>query len=155
MYKESQEAFRRLALSNPQAYEPDLAQTQYNLGFLKIDMKCYEEAIPPLEEALSICRRISQVNSAQTQWYENSLLCLSQLYGVVKDYLAAYHLNQEWLPIMKKKYETDPESLRNDYADNLANHSWYCIFAKQYAEAGVIPEERKTDVERIKRLIEE
>ena len=214
LYKESLEIRRRLARSNPQAYEPDVAATQYNMGLLKMDMKCYEEAIPALEEALSIYRRISQVNSAQTQWYENSLFCLSQLYGVVNDYLAAYHLNQEWLPIMKKKYEADPESLQNDYASQLGGQSYYCIFAKQYAEAeqyaregltidstkhfiysnlapallfqgrceeaeqiyrqykdelkdsflddfkqyaeaGVIPEERKTDVERIKRLIEE
>ncbi len=214
LYEEALEIYHRLARSNPQAYEPDVAATQYNMGLLKMDMKCYEEAIPALEEALSIYRRISQVNSAQTQWYENSLFCLSQLYGVVNDYLAAYHLNQEWLPIMKKKYEADPESLQNDYASQLGGQSYYCIFAKQYAEAeqyaregltidstkhfiysnlapallfqgrceeaeqiyrqykdelkdsflddfkqyaeaGVIPEERKTDVERIKRLIEE
>jgi len=214
MYKEALIILRRLARSNPQAYEPDVAQTQYNIGLLKIDMKQYKEAIPPLEETLSIYRRISQTNPAQTQGYEGSLYYLSQLYNVVKDYLAAYHLNQEWLPIVKKKYETNPESLRNYYAENIGNYSWYCIFAKQYAEAeqyareglaidatkhyiysnlaaallfqgryeeaeqiyrqykdelkdgfiddfkqyaeaGVIPEERKTDVERIKRLIEE
>lgn len=214
MYKEALEICHRLAYSNPQTYESDVAQTQYNIGLLKIDMKQYKEAIPPLEETLSIYRRISQTNPAQTQGYEGSLYYLSQLYNVVKDYLAAYHLNQEWLPIMKKKYEADPKSLQSDYAIHLGGQSYYCIFAKQYAEAeqyareglaidatkhyiysnlaaallfqgryeeaeqiyrqykdelkdsflddfkqyaeaGVIPEERKTDVERIKRLIEE
>ena len=60
---------------------------------------------------------------------------LTQLYSVVKDYLAAYHLNLEWLPIMKKKYETDSESLQSDYASTLGTQSFYSIFAKQYAEA--------------------
>ena len=135
MYKEALEIRRRLAQSNPQAYELDVAQTQYNLGHLKFDVKRYEEAIPPFEEALNIYRKNSKVNPAQTQWYEGSLDYLSQLYSVVKDYLAAYHLYQEWLPIMKKKYEADPKSLRSDYASKLGNQSFYSIFAKQYAEA--------------------
>ena len=86
-------------------------------------------------EIVNIYRKNSKVNPAQTQWYEGSLDYLSQLYSVVKDYLAAYHLYQEWLPIMKKKYEADPKSLRSDYASKLGNQSFYSIFAKQYAEA--------------------
>ena len=177
-------------------------------------MKQYKDAIPLFGEALSIYRRISQSNPVHTQEYEGSLYYLSQLYNVVKDYLAAYQLNKEWLPIMKKKYEAAPESLRSDYASQMAHQSYYSIFAKQYveaeqyareglaidatkhfiysnlasallfqgryeeaeqiyrqykdelkdgflddfkqyAEAGVIPRERKPEVERIKRLLEE
>ena len=214
MYKEALEIGRRLAQSTPQVYEPDVAMTQYNMGLLKIKMEQYKDAITSFEEALGIYKRISQANPAHTQGYEGSLYRLSQLYHVFKYYLAAYHLNQEWLPIMKKKYEAAPESLQSAYSDILGNHSYYCIFAKQYVEAeqyareglaidstkhfiysnlaaallfqgryeeaekiyrqykdelkngflddfkqfagaGVIPEECKTDVERIKRLIEE
>ena len=213
-YKEALEIYHRLAQSNPQAYDPDVAQIQYRIGLLKMDMKCYEEAIPPFEEVLNIDRRIFKTNPAWIQRYENDLNYLNLLYYAVKNYLAVYQLHQEWLPIKKEKYEADPESLQSEYAGNLANHSWCCIFAKQYAEAeqyareglaidsaqyfiysnlavallfqgryeeaeqiyrqykdelkdsflddfkqyaeaGVIPEERKTDVERIKRLIEE
>lgn len=213
-YKEALEIYHRLAQSNPQAYDPDVAQIQYRIGLLKMDIKCYEEAIPPFEEVLNIDRRIFKTNPAWIQRYENDLNYLNLLYYAVKNYLAVYQLHQEWLPIKKEKYEADPESLQSEYAGNLANHSWCCIFAKQYAEAeqyareglaidsaqyfiysnlavallfqgryeeaeqiyrqykdelkdsflddfkqyaeaGVIPEERKTDVERIKRLIEE
>ena len=135
MYKEALEIRRRLAQSNQQAYEPDVAKTQYNIGLLKTEMKQYEDAIPPFEEALSIYRKISKANPAQTEWYENSLYYLCQLYSVAKDYLSAYHLNQEWLPIMKKKYEAAPESLQSNYASQFGNQSFNCIFAKQYSEA--------------------
>ncbi|MCR5851223.1 MAG: tetratricopeptide repeat protein [Bacteroidaceae bacterium] len=135
MYKEALEIYRRLAQSNPQAYEPDVAKTLNNLGILKIGIEQYKDAIPPFEEALGIYRRISQANPAKAQWYEVVLCNLSELYSTVEDYLKAYHLNQECLPIMKKKYEADQESQRSDYADYLGSHSCCCVFTKQYAEA--------------------
>ena len=214
MFKEVLEIYRRLAKANQQAYEPYVAQTQYNIGLLKINIEQYEDAIPPLEEALNICRRISQTNPAQKPYYESSLYLLAKLYSINKDYLVAYRLYQEWLPIMKQRYEADPASQQSDYADQLGSQSFCCIFAKQFAEAeqyareglaieptkhficgnlaaallfqgkyqeaeqiyrqykdelkddflddfkefaetGVIPQEREADVERIKRLIEE
>ncbi len=214
MYKEALEIRRRLAASNPQAYEFDVAQTQYNMGSLKVSMEQYSEAIAPFEEALDIYRRLSKTNPAQQQWYESSLYSLSLLYHIEENYLAAYNINHEWLPIMKKLYETDMDTQRNNYAGNLGSQSFYAIFAKQYteaelyardglaidstkhfiysnlaasllfqgkyaeaetiyrqfkdelkdsflddfkqfAEAGVIPEERKEDVERIKQMLNE
>ena len=214
MYMEALEIRRRLAKSNPQANERDMAATQYGIGLLKMEMEQYEDAIPPFKEALSIYRELSKVNPAHTLWYESSLYCLSILHSVVKNYLAAYHLNQEWLPIMKKKYKAAQDSMRNDYASELGKQSFYCLFAKQFteaeqfaregletdstlnwiasnlaaallfqdkfdeaekiyrqykaelkdsflddfkqfAEAGVIPEERKKDVERIKKMLNE
>jgi tetratricopeptide (TPR) repeat protein len=214
MYKEALEIRRRLAKDNQQAYEPYLAQTQYNIGLLKVNIEQYEDAIPPLEEALSIYRKISQTNPAKRPYYESSLYLLGTLYNITKNYLAAYHLYQEWRPIMKQRYEADPASTQSDYATQLGHQSFYCIFAKQFAEAeqyareglaidptkhfiytnlaaallfqgkyqeaeqiyrqykdelkdgflddfkqfaetGVIPQEREADVERIKRLIEE
>jgi tetratricopeptide (TPR) repeat protein len=135
MHKEALEIRRRLAQTNPQAYEPDVAQTQYNLGLLKVQQELYPDAITSFEEALEIYRRLAKINPAQQQWYEASLYWLSQLYRVVKNYSSAYRINQEWLPILKMKYEENSESLKGDYAEELGNQSYYALFMKQYAEA--------------------
>jgi tetratricopeptide (TPR) repeat protein len=135
MYKESLEIRRRLTQTNPQAYEPYVAKTQYNIGFLKLRQEQYAAAIPAFEESLEIYRRIAKINPAQQQWYENSLYFLSQLYPAVKNYSSAYRINQEWLPIAKKKYEESPENLKGDYAGAVGSQSWYAIFMKQYTES--------------------
>lgn len=135
MYKETLETYRHLAMSNPQVYESDVALTQYNLGHLKVSLKQYSEAIAPFEEALEIYKRLSKTNPAQQQWYEGPLYYLSQLYPTEKNYLAAFKANQKWLPVMRKHYEADRESLRISFAESLGDQSYYAIFVKQYAEA--------------------
>lgn len=42
---------------------------------------------------------------------------------------------------MRKQYESDMESLRINYAESLESQSFYAIFAKQYAEAGLYARE--------------
>ena len=135
MYKEALEIRRRLAQTNPQAYEPYVAQTQYNLGLLKVQQELYPDAITSFEEALEIYRRLAKINPAQQQWYKGSVAYLSQLYPVVKNYSAAYRINKEWLPILKKMYEENPEEMKSDYAGKLVSLSRYALFMKQYAES--------------------
>ena len=135
MYKEALAIRRRLAQSNPQAYEPDLAATLYNIGHLKVRTEQYADAISSFEEALNIYRRLAQINPAEQQGYEGSLYGLSLLYPAVNNYLSAYNINKEWLPILKQKYEAEPDTQKEDYASALGGQSFYAIFAKQYAEA--------------------
>ena len=135
MYKEALEIRKRLAASNPSVYEPEVAQTQYNIGLLKFRQEQYAEAIPPFEEALEIYRRISKVNPAQQQGYEGSLYWLSILYSNQKKYDAAYRINQEWLPLMKKRYEANPDDWRKEYAGTLGSQAFCAIFMKHYTEA--------------------
>ena len=127
--------YRRPEQENPQAYEPYVAQIQYNIGFLKVKQQHYPDAIVPFEEALEIYRRIMKVNPAQRQWYENCLFYLCELYPATNNYIAAYKINQEWLPILKNKYEADSESVRSDYAVKLGDQSFNAIFMKNYPEA--------------------
>ena len=135
MYKDALEIRRRLATSNPQADEPNLAATSINYGLLNLKQKKYAEAIPMFEIALNIYRHLAQKNPVLQELYENSLFCLSTLYLAVGDYTSACQINQEWLPILKKKYEEDKDGLRKDYAEALGNQSICVIFMKQYAEA--------------------
>ena len=135
MYKEVLAILRRLAQSNPQAYEPDVAQIHYNIGLLKVNQEQYTDAVPAFEEALDIYRRLTKVNPAKQQQYEGSLYWLSQLYSAVNNYSTTYRINQEWLPILKTKYEDNSDDWRSDYAGTLGNQSFNAIFMKQYAEA--------------------
>jgi tetratricopeptide (TPR) repeat protein len=137
LHNEALEIYRRLAQSNPQAYETDLAQTQYNLGWLKLQMEQYSDAIPYFEGALAFYRKAAKANPALQNSYANSLYYLSQLYSVItKNHPAAYAINQELLPIMKGMYEENPDGLKSDYVSTLGNQSFYAIFMKQYQEAG-------------------
>lgn len=135
MYNEALEIRHRLAQSTSQANEPYVAQTLYDIGLLQAKMEQYGDAISSFEGALCIFRKISKTNPIHTHRYEGSLYFLSQLYGTVRDYLAAYNINKEWLPIMKKKYEEDSESWQSDYVNLIGSQSFYCIFAKKYDEA--------------------
>ncbi len=134
MYKETLEIRRRLVQSNPQAYEPDVAQTQYNIGLLKVNQEQYTDAVTAFEEAVDIYRRLAKVNPAQQQWYEGSLNYLSQLYLAVKNYSASYSIHKE-RPILKSKFEENPAAFSGDYAEGLGNQSFYAILMKQYAES--------------------
>ena len=135
MFKEALEIRRRLTQTNPQAYELDVAATQYNLGMLKVQQELYPDAITSFEEALEIFRRLAKASPAQQHGYEGSLYYLSQLYPVVKNYSAAYLINKEWLPILKKMYEENPDAVKSDYAGILGSQSYYALFMKQYAES--------------------
>ena len=134
-YERALNIYRRLAEANPQACEPYVGQTSYNLGYLYIQQEKYAEAILVLENALRIFRQIAQNNPAQQQWYENSLDYLSQLYPMVGNYESAYQINQEWLPILNRKYEEDSESFRDIYAKQIGSQSFNAILMKQYVEA--------------------
>ena len=135
MFKDALEIRRRLATSNPQAYEPNLAATSLNYGLLNLKQKKYAEAIPMFEIALNIYRRLAQNNPVQQEFYEISLYSLSMLYLAVDNYTSACQINQEWLPVLKKKYEEDKDGLRKDYAEALGNQSFYVLFMKKYTEA--------------------
>lgn len=135
MYKEVLAIYRRLAQSNPQVYEPDLASSLYNVGLFKMQTEQYADAISPFEDALKIYHLIAQINPVHLQAYENSLYWLSKKYPAVNNYISAYNINKEWLPIMKQQYEAEPDAQKEDYSGTLGGQSFYAIFAKQYVEA--------------------
>ena len=62
MYKEALEIRRRLAHSNPQAYEPDVAATLNNLARLYYTTQRFTECEVMYKEALEIRRHLAQSN---------------------------------------------------------------------------------------------
>ena len=135
MYKKALEIFRQLAQQYPRAYEADVALVQYNLGHLEMGQKQYADAAMYFEHALEIYRRLAKQNPIYQRDYEGSVYYLSQLYTDLKKYVAAYRINKEWLPILKKIYEKNPEKTKGGYAENLGVQSIYGLFLKQFAES--------------------
>ena len=141
LYKEVLEIYRKLVQSDPQTYESDFAQTHYNLGWVKLNMKQYAEAIPYFEDALEIFRMVANVNPACLNQYEGSLFWLSKLYSTTKNYHDVYRINQEWIPILKAKYEENTERWKKDFDITLGSQAFYAIIARQYQEAEILSRE--------------
>ena len=135
MYKEALEIYRRLCKSTPEAYGSNVAMANLCLGIVKFTQGLYSEAIPPLNEALEFFRQIANIISEHQQQYEYSLYYLSQSYSATNEYFNAYRINQEWLPLLKEKYEESPADYKNDYAGTLVDQSFCAIFTEQFKEA--------------------
>ena len=71
MYLSALDMFLRLAVANPQVYEPDLADTQYNLGCLYYNIQRYEESGEMYLSALKVYQRLTV---ADPQVYEPYLV---------------------------------------------------------------------------------
>ena len=123
MNKEVLDIRRRLADTNPQAYEPHVATTLGNMSFNEVFLKKYVEAEQLAREGLSI-------DSTQ-HWIASNLAAALLFQGKVAEAEAIY-----------LQYK---DELKDGFLDDF----------KQFAEAGVIPKERKEDVERIKRMLNE
>ena len=214
MYLDAASIYRRLAINNAQVYEPRLATSLYSVGLLYWQQGQYLQAIPVFEEALVLYRSLAQHNSSYGKWYYNTLQLLVQLYQTTEEHTKCYTVNEERLPLLKKRYQNDAKTYQKDYARALGDQSFQGIFigqlekSEQYAfeafsldstqiwinsnlaaaklfqgkyeeaeviylqyknemkesflqsfhnfeAAGVIPEERKNDVECIRRLLNE
>lgn len=132
---EALDMLRPLALAYPSLYESRMAQVLYDTGYLRIQLGQNALAIPPFEEALEIYRRIAKTDSTHQQGYLASLDFLRQLYLAQNNHEAAYRINQEFLPLLKERYEANAVALRQYYAQTLGNQAYHAIFMKQFAEA--------------------
>lgn len=214
MYLDAAAIYRCLAINNPQVYEPRLATTLYSVGLLYWQQERHPLAIPVFEEALVLYRSLAKHNSSYGKWYYNTLQLLAQLYQTTEEHSKCFTVNEERLPLLKKRYQNDAKTYQKDYARALNDQSLQGIFigqlekSEQYAfealsidstqiwtnsnlaaalllqgryeeaeaiylqyknelkesflqsfhdfeAAGVIPEERKNDIERIKNTLNE
>ena len=67
--------------------------------------------------------------------YENSLYFLGLSYLLKGDYIMAYNICEELLPLLKGKYQKSPEENMEDYSNCLGNQSFHCIFLGYFAKA--------------------
>ncbi|MFN3422527.1 MAG: tetratricopeptide repeat protein, partial [Armatimonadota bacterium] len=82
-FREAIEIYRRLAKAEPQVYEPYLAMTLNNLGYVLYNLRRFEEAEEAYREALEIRRRLAK---AEPQVYKPDLaMTLNNLGTVLSD----------------------------------------------------------------------
>ena len=129
MYLDASDIYRRLAKDNPADYEPKLATTLYSVGLLYWQQEHYKQAIPIIEEALVLYRSLTQHNSLYSKWYNNSLQLLTQLYQTTEEHSKCFTVNEERLPLLKKRYQKDAKTYQNEYARALGDQSLQGIFA--------------------------
>lgn len=131
MYLDAAAIYRRLAISNPQVYEPRLATTLYSVGLLYWQQEQYPQAIPVFEEALPLYRSLAQHNSSYGKWYNNTLQLLAQLYQTTEEHAKCFTINEERLPMLKKRYQKDAKTYQKDYARALNDQSLQGIYVSQ------------------------
>ena len=111
--------------ANPQAYEPDLAQSYNNLALLYSDTKRYDESKRMYKAAVEIRKRLADANP---QAYEprlaDSYNNLANLYYNTQHFTESEMMYKSALEIRKRLTDTNPQAYEPDLAqsyNNLAN----------------------------------
>lgn len=149
-----------------------LANIQYNLGKTLYEEKKYDESVPVIEEAMNIYRDHLSNSSRNTKALCKNFsgkLGGASFYAIFAEkYEEAEKYAIEGLQMDSTKHWIsgnlahailfqgrcdEAEAIYRQYKDELRD-SFLDDF-KQFEEAGIIPEERKEDVEKIKRILNE
>jgi len=136
MYKEALAIRRRLAQSNPQAYEPDVAGTLNNLASLYLNTHRFSESEEMYKEALAICRRLGQANP---QAYEPDVALtlnnLASLYLDTHRFSESEEMYKEVLTLYRRLAQSNPQAYEPYLAGTLYNIGLLKVKAEQYADA--------------------
>ena len=158
---------RRLAVANPHVYEPDLADTQYNLGCLYYNIQRYEESGEMYLSALKVYQRLTvadpqvyepylvracnnlsflflaQGNLEEAERYAREGAKYDSTHHTIYTNLAASLLLQGRYAEAEEIYLRYKEELKEDFLSDF----------EDFYRRGIIPPEREDDVERIKKLL--
>lgn len=167
-YMEALEIYRRLSTSNPKTYEPVMAKVLKKLATLYSRTQRYDESDQLHREAVEIYGRLS-VKGSQ---YKSDLARVLGNWAFLKDLMGQF---EEAEQLSKEGISIDPTQLF--IFTNLASslllqgrfdeaEAVYCKYKeekknsflndfKRFEAEGIIPEERKADVERIKKMLME
>ena len=169
MYKESIEIHRRLAKDNPSAYEPYVASSLNNLALLYSNTQRFSDAEKMYNESLEIYRRLYNNNPEQyKKFYAKTLGSQSFNSMFMREFVKAEEYAREGVAVdssqtfiyanlaasllMQGKY-SEAEKLYRQYKAELKDA--FLSDFKEFEEAGVIPEKRRKDVEKIKKMLNE
>lgn len=135
-YLKALESYQRLAVANPERYEPDVASTQNNLGLMYAKLNAYEQADASYAEALAIRIRLSQSNPER---YEPGVamtqLNLGSLYFRLNNFKKAELAYKESIKISRKLASTNPNSFEPDLASALIGLGSVNVVNNQYDQA--------------------
>ena len=143
MYKEAEtyylkykEILERLVQSNPQAYEPDLAQSYNNLALLYSYTQRFAESEAMYKQALAILERLAQSNP---QAYEPKLAGsynnLALLYSYTQRFAESEAMHQQALAIRERLAQSNPQAYEPALADSYYNLAILYYQTKRFAES--------------------
>ena len=165
-YGEALDIYRKLAKENPQPYLFYMAQTLNNLANLHQDIEEYPQAVEKCEESLEICKKLADENpETYSDYVVMALHSLSWSYLFVKEYAkceqytrqaleldpATSPLNLAYALLFQNRF-SEAEAL---YQEILQDDDPQIIFddLEELENAGAIPENCKTDVEKIRKML--
>ena len=169
IFKELLEIRRRLAVSNPQAYESGLAATLNGIANLYFSLERYTDSEEMYKEALIIDNRLAKINPKVYEHYVVEIYGkMSNLYLYMENYPKAEQSakngialdsTQHWIAsslaialLSQGKYD-EAEKIYRQYKDELKDG--FLDDIKQFSEAGLVPKERESDIEKIRHILEE
>lgn len=127
---------RELAKNNPQAYEPDVAQTLNNLAIIYRETRRFKESEAMYLEALGIRRRLAlnnpkdyEPNMAQT------LNNLANLYRDTRQFYESEVTYQEALEIRRRLARQNPKEHEAGLASTLNNLANLFYFTRRFKES--------------------
>ena len=169
MLLEALEIQRQLAKNNAAAFEQDVAQTLNNLAELYCDTQQFEDGKAMYFEALEIRRRLAAGNPkvynevlSQTLNGLSSLFIMEQHYitaeqyaldAITADSLIIINNSNLAASLLFQGRYVDAEGVYLQYKDELKDS--FLKDLQGFEAAGVIPDERKADVEKIRKLLNE
>ena len=169
IHLEALEIRRRLAKDNPKAYEPDLTETLNNLAIVYNNLQRYSENEAMHLEAIEIRRRlVKEKPQVYSSDLASSLGNISFTYLFKQEFVKAEQFAREALEVdntqtfvytnlaaallFQGKYD-EAEQVYRQYKGELKDG--FLGDLNDFEAACVIPEERKADVERIRKMLNE
>ena len=136
MYKSALEIRKRLTDTNPQAYEPDLAQSYNNLANLYSDIRRLTESEKMHKEALEIRKRLADANP---QAYEPNLAAsynnLAVLYSDTQRFTESEQMYKDALDIYKRLADANPQVYEPNLVTSYHNLAILYYDTQRYVES--------------------
>jgi tetratricopeptide (TPR) repeat protein len=153
-YREALEINRNLAAENPKVYLESVAGVLNSLGNLHETLQEYPKALEEYTEALEINRNLAVENPKVYLFnVAETLMNLGELYQNNKEYSAALNAYEEALNIFRELAAKNPQVYTEDVEWILNKLSILLDELDKLEKAGAIPEERKADIEKIRKLL--
>ncbi len=169
MHTEALEILRKLVTTAPTDNEPDLAMNLYNMGELYNGMQRFIDSEKMYSEALEIYRRFAKNNPAAYEpklaftlgGLSNNTLFLKDFSRAEKYALEGLEVDstQHWIicnlavALLLQGKDTKADTLYREYKDELRND--FLNDFQLLENERVIPKERKKDVERVRKMLNE
>ena len=135
-YLDALEIYQRLAKSNPERFEPDVAGTQNNLGNFYSDLNLYEKAEKAYLDALEIRQRLAKSNPER---FEPDVATTQNNLGIFYKDLNLYEKAEkaylDALEIRQRLAKSNPERFEPDVADTQNNLGSFYSDLNQYEKA--------------------